>query len=128
MRSWLYTIVRSKATNLFRRTSSRPATPLGELPESQRDPSDGRANPADRYERNWELAVAHTLLAELRDDVSELNFSVVSMRLVEGRSVDEVAGALDITPEQVRYRCHRMLEKLRSRAATYTGAAFGTAE
>jgi RNA polymerase sigma factor (sigma-70 family) len=49
--------------------------------------------------------------------VSARSYQVVVLRWVEGRSVSEIAASLKITPEQVRYRHHRMMEKLRSLVA-----------
>lgn len=120
LRAWLYTIVRSKATNMFRRTKRQPAG-VGGDDNPYAEPADSRPGPADRYEWNWQAALVQTLLEELKAEVSELNYAVVHRRLVEGQEIGEVAAALSITPEQVRYRQHRMLKKLRVRAALYTG-------
>ena len=66
-----------------------------------------------------------TLLAELCSEVSDLNFRLLKMRFVEDRAVPEVAAALNLTPEQVRVRQHRLLKKLRAMQAVYTGEQFG---
>lgn len=128
LRAWLYTLVRSKATDMFRRTSRCPTSRLGEAIESGQEPVSRDLDPADRYALRWELALVQTLLLELRSAVSELNYTVLHMRLVEGHEVAQVAAALGLAPEQVRYRQHRMLEKLRARAALYTGEHLGASD
>jgi RNA polymerase sigma factor (sigma-70 family) len=125
LRAWLYTVVRSKAMDLLRQAARRPATSLDRQMEAGDEPCGGHSDPQELYERQWEEAMLQTMLGELRAQVSELNYRVLQMRSVEQRDVAEVAAALDLTREQVRYRHHRMLQKLRARVAVYTGEHFG---
>jgi len=83
------------------------------------------ADPAELYERQWEDAMLQTVMDELRREVSQRSYRVLRMRLLEGRSVAEVAVALKLSPAGVRCRQHRMLRKLRARMAVYTGKHFG---
>lgn len=62
-----------------------------------------------------------TLLEEIRGEVSDLNYQIICQRFLESRSVTQVAEALNLKPEQVRYRQHRLLKKLRTRQALFTG-------
>ncbi len=66
-----------------------------------------------------------TAIDELRTEVSELNYRVLQMRLLEAREVAEVAAELNLSLEQVSKRQHRTLKKLRARMAVYTGEHFG---
>ena len=126
LRAWLYAVVRGKATNLFRRTTRRAAQSLSDATHAGSEPVSTDADPADRYELRWEVALLETFLIDLRNEVSELNFRVLTLRMIEERSVADVAATLELTAEQVRYRHHRMLKKLRARAAVYTGQPFAT--
>ena len=128
LRAWLYAVVRSKATNLFRRTTRRAAQSLSDAIDAGREPLSTDADPADRYELRWEVALLETFLVDLRNDVSELNFRVLTLRMIEEKSVADVATTLELTAEQVRYRHHRMLKKLRARAAVYTGQQFAASD
>ena len=125
LRAWLYKVVRSKSTDLLRRRSRQPATSLDKQMEAGHEPLDSNCDPAASLDREWEDAMLETLLADLRTRVSELNYQVLEMRSVKQRSVSEVARALELTPEQVRYRHHRMLRKLQARVTVYTGKPFG---
>ena len=48
------------------------------------------------------------------------------MRCLEGRDVADVAAELGMTSEQVWYRLHRLMKKLRARAAVFSGEHFST--
>ncbi len=125
LRAWLYTLVRSKATDLIRRKARQPAKSLGQQSQAPAEPPGNDPDPADVYERQWESAMLQTAIEELRTEVSELNYRVLQMRLLEGRDVAEVAAALDVPLARVRYCQHRALSKLRARMAVYTGKSFG---
>ncbi len=125
LRAWLYTLVRSKATDLIRRKGRHAARRLGHQSQAAGEPRGKEPDPADLFERQWESAMLQTALDELRTEVSELNHRVPQMRLLEARGVAEVAAELDIPLAQVRYRQHRTLKKLRARMAVYTGEHFG---
>ena len=51
------------------------------------------------------------MLSKLRDRVSTVNYQVLRLRSLEGRSVSETAAVLGLTTSQVRSRHHRMLKK-----------------
>ncbi len=125
LRAWLYTLVRNKATDLIHRKARQPAKSLGQQSQAPAEPPGNDPDPADVYERQWESAMLQTAIEELRTEISELNYRVLQMRLLEARDVADVAQALDIPLAQVRYRQHRMLKKLRARMAVYTGEHFG---
>ncbi len=125
LRSWLYTLVRSKATDLIRRKGRQAAHRFGGDSQSFAEPRGNEPDPAELCQRQWEDAMLQTAVEELRKDVSELNHRVLVMRLLEGHGVAEVAAELSITLAQVRYRQHRTLKKLRARLAVYQGKHFG---
>jgi RNA polymerase sigma-70 factor (ECF subfamily) len=129
LRAWLYTIVRSRAIDVLRRNARESP---GEMTRGPSDSATAAAEPVDpewstssAYEREWKTALVRTLAEELKREVSERNARLLQMRLVEGRDVATVAAALGLTPEQVWYRQHRLLKKLRARAAVFVGGELG---
>jgi RNA polymerase sigma factor (sigma-70 family) len=125
LRAWLYTIVRSKAGDLFRRRSRRRTESLDRGLDAGAEPAAPDADPSKQFDGEWERALLGTMLADLRREVPEENFRLLEMRLVEGKDVAEVAAALDLEPEQVWYRQHRLVKKLKARMAVFTGEALG---
>ena len=125
LRAWLYTLARSKTIDVLRGKARHPAGGLDQAIRAGDEPSSNESAPADVCQRQWEDALLWTVLAELRSEVSQRNSRLLQMRLIEARSVAEVAAALCLTREQVRSRQYRMLRKLRARMAVYTGRHFG---
>jgi RNA polymerase sigma-70 factor (ECF subfamily) len=110
-RSWLYSLVHSKATDLIRRRARRPTANLDRAagaPLFERD-----ADPAAECERKGLQETVQHMLARLRQQVSARSYLALYMGSIEGRTAVEVAAALGLTPGQVRLRQHRMRQKLR---------------
>ncbi len=74
------------------------------------DPCPG---PIATYEGHSTRARVKCVLAELSEEVSELNFQVFHQRMIDNRPAADVAATLGLTPEQVRFRLHRMKRKFR---------------
>lgn len=125
LRSWLYTLVRSKSADLMRKKMKQPHQQFEDAEAAAHLSVDKSSDPAARMESEWNDALAKTLLDHVKTLVSEKNFEVLKMRTMEGKSVSEVAEALDLTPEQVRYRHHRVLQRLKAQKAVFTGDNFG---
>lgn len=128
LRSWLYTLVRSKAGDLLRRRQRRPAESLDAARAVGHEPADREANPPRILEQQWERALLETLLDELRQEISATNWRLLQMRCLEGRDVAEVAAELGLSSEQVWYRQRRLMKKLKARVAVFTGQALGGEE
>ena len=128
LRAWLYTVVRSRATDLTRRKMRQPGRSYEDAVATGHEPADPNSDPAATVEKQWEQAVLETVLNELRSQVSDTNFKVLHMRLVENRDVAEVAEALDLPRDHVRFRHHRTLKKLKEAVARYTGEQVGAEE
>ena len=128
LRSWLYMLVRSKAGDILRRKGRRPAESLDRAREAGHEPADPGAGPSQALEREWEQALFETLLDDLREEVSEINWRLLKMRCLEGREVADVASELGLSSEQVWYRQRRLLKKLKARVAVFTGQAFASGE
>ena len=53
--------------------------------------------------------------------MSELNFEIFRLRSLEGVGVAESAEAVGVTCDQIRYRHHRTMKKLKALASVYLG-------
>jgi RNA polymerase sigma factor (sigma-70 family) len=121
LRSWLYTLVRSKVADLFRNRVRQQANRLEPSDLAAREITDADSDPAALFQKRWESALLESVVEELRAQVSEVNYRILRLRLLESCDVSEVAAELKLTPEQVRYRHHRVMRKLRTRLAVFTG-------
>lgn len=126
LRAWLYSLVRSKATDVFRRSARKPAESLDQKMEVGDEPSDRQPDLVTVQEQQWKQAVLESIISQLRQELTPINSRILEMRLIEHRSVDEVANELELAPEIVHARQHRMMKKLRSRVALYTGGEIGS--
>lgn len=109
--TWVMTLARNKAVDSFRRRSRQVSERLGD--NEAIAPLDPSPDPAAQYERQATVAQVRNVLAELSSQVSQTSFQVLYLRWIEGRPTDEVAVALELTPDQVRFRNHRMKRKFR---------------
>jgi RNA polymerase sigma factor (sigma-70 family) len=112
LRAWLFTLVRTKATDVLRRRGRVPQHLEPALVESQAE---------DKPMDVWMRLLLQTMLDEVRKDESDQDCQILQMRLFDNRSVSETAEALNLTSSMVNYRYYRMLHKLRLRTAAYTG-------
>ena len=126
LRAWLFTLVRSKATDIFRSKARRPADSLDQKMIAGQEPRDPESDPAILYETQWRQALFDSAVSQLREELSPSNDRILQMRLIDHRSVDEVARELNMTPEQIHARQHRLMNKLRIRVALYAGEPLGS--
>jgi RNA polymerase sigma-70 factor (ECF subfamily) len=110
-RTWLYTIVHSKATDLLRRRLRHPTEGLGARAAAL---GSREGDPAAEGERRSQQEAVRRVLAALRRGVSGRSYRVLYLRWIEGWTTREVAAALGPTPAQVRSSHHRMRRKCRS--------------
>jgi RNA polymerase sigma-70 factor (ECF subfamily) len=113
-RGWLNTLVYRKAVDLIRQRVRHTSEQLSTVVEAGREPSDSAPNAEAEYERTWKRELARTAMAHLRQVVSQNNYSVIHMRSIEGRTVEDVAAALHMTVGDVRVTHHRMKQRLRT--------------
>lgn len=106
--TWLFTIVRSKTADLHR---SRKRRLLQGNSENLQTVTDYRPRPSQPWEEEEMVTV---VLDQLRNRLSECNFQVLQLRLVEQLSVAEVAAKLGLSHEQVWYRYHRARRELKA--------------
>ncbi len=118
-RSWLFKLVRSKATDQVRRFKVRKTQPI----ESQDAVTE--SNPATELETKWNRELVHAILDELRATSSESSYRAFYLRRIQERSVEEVSIELGLTKKQVYWRIHRMHTKFAAMVNLYTGRDFG---
>jgi RNA polymerase sigma-70 factor (ECF subfamily) len=117
--SWLFTIVRNKATDIVRRQARRAEPMTAAIDHPDRATED----PAHSLARKSEIQSVHAALAALRERTSEKNYQLLHLRHIEGRPVAEVAEVLNITPSQVWAREHRLKRQLRALLTAQADAA-----
>ena len=86
LRAWLYALVRSKATNVFR--SRRPTDSLDQRMKVGHDPDDTGADPAMLCEQKWQQAALESIIAQLREETvgnEPLHFTATADRRCERR-------------------------------------------
>ena len=109
--TWMMTLARNKAVDSIRRRNRHTSWPLDDNDVGV--PPDPNPGPAAEYERRRTLVEVQRVLAELASQVSPASFQVLYLRWIEGLPTAEVAAALELTPQQVRFRTHRMKQKFR---------------
>ena len=126
LRSWLYSLVRSKTVDVYRLRHRRAEISVAGSIEQAEDPR--QVDPVTLYEAQWQAALLESVISQLQSRMSKTSYRILQMRLTEGRDNKEVALALKLRPEQVRYRYHRAKQKLRAHLARLTGERAGASE
>jgi RNA polymerase sigma factor (sigma-70 family) len=109
--AWLHAIVRGRGMDLQRYRARHPTRCLTAYLGARQASRD--VDPEAECERYRERKRVRKVLGQLCRHVSGVSYRVFQMRWIEGCTVKEVARALDLTAEQVRYRCSRMKRKFR---------------
>ena len=109
--SWLYTIVRNKATDAIRRQSRRTTTELS--PDVIDSVSTRATDPSEILDRQADRDAVRHAMDRLRDVASDSSYRVMHHRYIDEWDVPQVADALGLSREQVWVREHRMKRKLR---------------
>jgi RNA polymerase sigma factor (sigma-70 family) len=117
LKTWLSALARNKSADVIRRRARRRQLALDEQALTAIPSRD--LDPASDYDRKEEQAIMHQALATLSGMVSDCSFRVLVLRSVEGHDVPEVAAALGLTLEQVRYRHCRAKQIFRRLVKTF---------
>jgi RNA polymerase sigma-70 factor (ECF subfamily) len=107
--SWLYRVVHCKAIDWLRRRTRHPTVSLPI--QSRAILASREGDPVAACEQKDQQAHVRRVLSELRQQVSPCSYRVFYLRWIEGLSTQEIAAGLDLAPEQVRFRHHRMKRK-----------------
>jgi len=105
---WLYSIGLNHAKNFLRRTKAHPTVAIDDLDHCPQ--SDGRSDQGQGLMDRLDAMDIRQALGRLPVDYRE----AVVLRFHEGLSMEEIAGALRISPSGAKMRIHRGLQKLRT--------------
>jgi RNA polymerase sigma factor (sigma-70 family) len=119
--SWLYTIVRSKATDILRRQNRTSTTELS--PAVMARAATSEVDPSEILDRQSDRDSVQGAMKRLEEVASESSYRVLHLRYIAGWSVQQVADALGFSREQVWVREHRMKRKLRELLADHFEAS-----
>jgi RNA polymerase sigma factor (sigma-70 family) len=113
LRSWLYKVMWHIAIDLLRRETRRPDANAISLTQVDVDEllSAWDEGPAHAWNQEFLLWA----LAQLKSKLSDLNFRMLRMRLLEQATVAEIATSVGLAARRVTYRLrrmHRMLHAL----------------
>jgi RNA polymerase sigma factor (sigma-70 family) len=109
---YIDTITSHEAGRHRRRASkSRDVTLTTELVAELLDPQVGPVNQFEGKESHEQM---RTILADARVGLSELSGRIVEMRLIEGKTIPEIAEALAVSEGAVKMRLFRALSELRA--------------
>jgi RNA polymerase sigma factor (sigma-70 family) len=109
--AWVVTIARNKVRDRARDRDRQHLSDDGHLSLPL---VLGRAvDPRHSCERAEECEWLRELMHQLEGCASRLNLEILRLRSVEGLAVSVVATRLGLPPEQIRYRHHRTIRKLR---------------
>jgi RNA polymerase sigma-70 factor (ECF subfamily) len=113
---WLSRIAVNQAYSLHRRRKRRPETSIEPLVEAGRQwaVDDDPADHADRGERQ-------TQLQEAFEELSPEHQAVLTLRVVEGLSYDEIAQSVGVPPGTVMSRLSRARAELKARLRARIG-------
>lgn len=106
--TWLIAIARNRSIDILRRRRRS-----SEWTVEADDLVDPGPDPCQASECRITQARVRSVLAELAGRVSPLNYQVLHLRMVEGLRGAEVAEALGLTADQVRFRLHRVKNEFR---------------
>jgi RNA polymerase sigma factor (sigma-70 family) len=107
---WVRRVSQNKAADIVRRRSRKPevlfddGTGSGVL-DAARATAEADSTPGEYVSLVWEA------LLSLDHAVPVTSYLVFYLRTIEGWSIGEIADLFQITPEQARFRCHRVKKK-----------------
>jgi RNA polymerase sigma-70 factor, ECF subfamily len=115
--AWLMTVTRNRAVDALRRRRRVSA----QWDEDAVDVVDAGPDPSAAYDRLLTQDRVRSVLDVLSTRAPALSFQVFYLRAIDGRTNAEVAALLGLTPEQARFRLHRMRYKFRE---IFEGSAY----
>ena len=121
-RAWLLAVAHNKALDFHRRRHRHPSRSLDELrPIPSNDPLPGAGTEVDREDPHQELLSA---LQGALTRISEVNREIF-MRRAQGETNRQIGNAIGLTPDQVKWRYHRVLAHLRTTMRSCTHGRIG---
>lgn len=106
---WIRTVSRNKAINITRQRYRKPEIPF--------DDGAGAAvvgkptNPTPAIPEEDSLAMLWEALVVLDEKVTMSSYVIFYLRNIENWPITEIAEVFNITPEQTRFKCHRVRKR-----------------
>lgn len=121
LRSWLCGIARRQSMNSRRRASTEPATGADPLDAADAASAENDVTPAAVVADRDDAALVWRALAGMPETYRE----PLVLYYRQNRSVEDVAAALDLTPDAVKQRLSRGRERLKAEVAVLVEGALG---
>lgn len=118
-RTWLYTVVRSKAVDMLRRSQRASALSLNDSRRQLDVVESESVDLGDELDESWRRVTLKALLRRLRDEVSADAFALFHGRAVKGKSYEEIGQEMGLAPGTVRTKFHRTLQTFRRLCRRY---------
>jgi RNA polymerase sigma factor (sigma-70 family) len=103
---WIHVVSKNKAADIARRRYRRPAAPFED--GSGETVVGSAATASDALSVGESVSLVWEALLRLDQEVTVTSYLIFFLRHIEGWPVHEIAEALQITSDQVRFRCHRV--------------------
>jgi len=126
-RGWLATLIRRQVCHFLAGEKRRRLSVL--TIEESVVPGDESDDPAELAMRRESRLLVQRMIQDLQREVSEMSYQVMYLHCVKGLSHSEIAAQLGLTQQSVRYRYHRMMQKIeqfavRSSCVSECGSGF----
>lgn len=118
-RTWLFRIVRSKATDLIRKKHRAAALSLNDS-RFELDVADVSHGMIDDLDESWRKEALRVLLADLKRQVTPTSYQLFVLRAIRGKNIDELSREFRMNPAAVRTRYHRTLRRFQTLQRRYT--------
>ena len=109
-RGWLATVIRHQVCDFLAGEKRRRLSAL--TIEETFVPGDESDDPAELAMRRESRLLVQRVIQNLRREVSETSYQVMYLHDVKGLSHSEIAAQLGLTQQKVRYRYHRIMQKI----------------
>ena len=113
-RGWLATVIRRRVCDFLAGEKRRHLSAF--TIEESVVPGDESDDPAKLVIRRESQLLVQRRIRDLQREVSEKSYQVIYLHYVTGLDYSEIAAQLDLTQQEVRYRHHRMKQKIKQSA------------
>lgn len=126
-RSWLFIVTRSRVAKHFKKLARTPSAKAeGGSQEIERLQDGAAEKQEEEWEKAYRLRMFEWAAPQVRQQVKEKTWRAFWMTAVEGRSPEEVAGALEMTLGGVYVARSRVISRLRARIQEVVGEKMGS--
>jgi RNA polymerase sigma factor (sigma-70 family) len=106
---WIRVVSRNKAADIARRRVRRPEVGFDDGTGSAVLDESDEAGPG--LDEGESVSLVWEALTALDQEVTMTSYLIFYLRTIENWAIPEIAEVLQITPEQTRFRCHRVRKR-----------------